>query len=944
MKKIFFAVICLLMHVSVFAQLPKGLPLYNSTNIKANGDWLVDRIPNTTNFYKTNKGYLVMSNGLVSRMFDITKGGATLGIENLMTGENMLRTIKPEAELLINGFKIQAGGLLGQPIQNYLSEAWMQQLLPNPGALHLTTISTGPTEARFGWKRRTAWMSKDLPWPAPGKKITFTYQANKNLIDYFLAGSKNDDNRKILFADEFKSLGDHWKLFSSNADKRSSFINEGKPGEIWSNSNHAVGAEMLSPANTKVWITQLDAGTDNASVWGPGMALVTAQNKVYKINLRPADLTFGIFDGNRERTKGILAEGKKVFLRAEQLTSSLSFSYSYNGKDFTMLDEINIQGEHIVKLRVGKLDAAGEFTDGNIPGNPVRSHVYAVKMLGDHLNSNTETYKRSLSFLHNLKVLVHYEMYDGIPLMGKWIQVINNNKDSLMLESFKSEILGFVEAESSVDEVRVGRKPNITIQTDYQFGGMSNDNLENCSIAWLPDSTYKTQVNYGLKTQVNLEVSPKWGPMRMLGEGDTLTSFRTWELLNDSYDRERKGLAERRMFRILAPWVTENPMMMHVRNADNNAVKKAIDQCAEVGFEMVILTFGSGFNIEDRTTANLDRMKMLSDYAHNKGIALGGYSLLASRSVNPQTNVVMPSGMLPRFGNSPCLQSRWGQDYFETLYRYFKETGQDILEHDGSYPGDVCASHDHPGHKELHDSQWNQYEKITWFYQWCREQGIFLNVPDNYFLQGSNKTGMGYRETNWSLPREQQEIIERQNIYDGTWTKTPSMGWMFVPLVEYQGGGKAATIEPLHEHLTHSEQRLANLFGSGVQACYRGPQLFDGPQTKAVVKKWVNFYKQNRRLLDADVIHVRRPDGQDYDGLLHVDAQGKTKGLLMLYNPLSGPIQKQIEVNLYYSGLKNKTTVTDNLGRKQKLLLNRNYTIQLPINIPAKGQQWFFFE
>ena len=40
---------------------------------------------------------------------------------------------------------------------------------------------------------------------------------------------------------------------------------------------------------------------------------------------------------------------------------------------------------------------------------------------------------------------------------------------------------------------------------------------------------------------------------------------------------------------------------------------------------------------------------------------------------------------------------------------------------------------------------------------------------------------MGYVETNWSLPRAYQEIIERQNIYDGTWQKTPSMGFMFVP-------------------------------------------------------------------------------------------------------------------------------------------------------------------
>ncbi|MEK4359244.1 hypothetical protein NYE48_19525 [Paenibacillus sp. FSL M7-1455] len=48
---------------------------------------------------------------------------------------------------------------------------------------------------------------------------------------------------------------------------------------------------------------------------------------------------------------------------------------------------------------------------------------------------------------------------------------------------------------------------------------------------------------------------------------------------------------------------------------------------------------------------------------------------------------------------------------------------------------------------------------------------MYLNVPDWYFLNGSNKTGMGYREVNWDLPRERQLMLARQNIFDGTWKK-----------------------------------------------------------------------------------------------------------------------------------------------------------------------------
>ena len=117
-------------------------------------------------------------------------------------------------------------------------------------------------------------------------------------------------------------------------------------------------------------------------------------------------------------------------------------------------------------------------------------------------------------------------------------------------------------------------------------------------------------------------------------------------------------------------------------------------------------------------------------------------------------------------------------------------------------------------------------------------------MPDWYFLNGSNKTGMGYREDNWSLPRAMQVILGRQNIYDGTWEKTPTMGWMFVPLVQYHGGGAAATIEPLVKHLDTYDAILAQNFGLGVQACYRGPRLYDADETKAVVKGMGGFLQE----------------------------------------------------------------------------------------------------
>jgi hypothetical protein len=203
---------------------------------------------------------------------------------------------------------------------------------------------------------------------------------------------------------------------------------------------------------------------------------------------------------------------------------------------------------------------------------------------------------------------------------------------------------------------------------------------------------------------------------------------------------------------------------------------------------------------------------------------------------------------------------------------------------------------------------------------------------------------MGYREVNWSLPRAYQEIIERQNIFDGTWEKTPSMGWMFVPLTEYQGGGAAATIEPLSQHLDHYETRLANLFGAGVQACYRGPRLFDTPETRAIVKRWVDFYRKHRAILDSDLIHLRRPDGRDWDGWLHVNPALNERGLAMIYNPLPQPIERDIMLPLYYTGLTDRALLRGENGAAKTFPLDRAYRTRVPVKVPAKGRTWLVVE
>ena len=688
-------------------------------------DWLVTQIKGPVNIEKRLDGReIVLSNGLISRTFRLRPNAATVAYDNLMTGESIIRGIKAEAIIELDGRKYEVGGLQGQIEYAYLLTERVDSLSSNPDAFNFRGFEVGKIKKRFDWKRKR--YSAKLPWPPLGKTLTL-----------------------------------HFK-----------------------------------PPDDK---------------------------------------------------------------------------------------------------------------------------------------------------LEGLTLSIHYEMYQGIPLLAKWLTIHNGSEEPVRLNTFISEILAAVEYESLVEQPQRWEFPNIHVDSDYAFHG-GDPKSANKTTYWVTDPQYKTQINYLRKTPLMLETRPPIGPDVIIEPGRMFESFRVFELIYDSTERERKGLALRRMYRTIAPWATENPIIMHVRHANPKAVRLAVDQCAEVGFEMVIMTFGSGFNMENIDPDYIAQIKELVDYAHSKNIELGGYSLLASRKISNEHDVINPKTGKPGgaiFGNSPCLCSEWGAEYFRKIKIFIEQTGLDLLEHDGSYPGDVCASRSHPGHRGLNDSQWKQWKKITNFYKWCRGRGVYLNVPDWYFLNGSNKSAMGYRETNWSLPRERQIILGRQNIFDGTWKKTPSMGWMFVPLVQYHGGGAAATLEPLSEHLDAYGAHLGQNFGSGVQACYRGPRLYDTEGTKALVKKWVDFYKEYRDILDSDIIHVRRPDGRDIDCILHVNPQLKRKGLAMVYNPLEHTVKKQLKLPLYYTGLTKTASVREQKGKSRKYKLDREYNVKIPINITPKGFTWF---
>ena len=929
-------------------------------------DWLVHTPKLQANIFRNNENNeLILSNGIISRTIRLSPNAATTSLKVLTNQKEHIRAIKPEAVLSIGGFTVDVGGLSGQPNLAFLYPDWLEEMEKTPLSFQLIDFEIGEPVKRFEW-RRVRHHDTLASWPPKGIKLRMDYLLTAEKDEYMIGlASESNSGRAVIYEDSFSSLSEAWKIRTSPLHERSSFINEGKPGEIYTPNNTAVYAEYNLPMGAGLVETSIDVGTDQSGLWGPGIALVW-KDRVIKFNMRPGNEAgainngawrFTVFDGEKEDTRAGGKEnvdfGKTWLLRLRVDGQYVHCEAKPIDGRWRIYKSINFESEvpDPIAVRIGKLGANAEGIDYQLPGEIVRLKINSFGAYTKLMPEKISEVKERIEQLEQIKVAVHYELYDRVPVLSKWITVENNSKFSIEINQIISEFLGISDHNPyggyrGRDDLKI--KPNIHFETDYSFSGMKTQVANNQSVHWGTDQDYVTQISWIQDIINTMRIYPERGYHMLIEPGEKIESIRSFMLPYDSYEKERNGLAMRKMYRTIAPWITENPLMFHITKSSWEDFTNGINQAAEVGYEMVNFSFGSGFNAEDESGENYEQMKKYARYAEENGISIGTYSLLASRRISDEHDVINPATGLPggfaTFGNSPCLGSVWGQEYFRKMYKLFDETGFMTFTHDGSYPGDACASTSHPGHRGYGDSQFTQFKMITDFYKWCKAKGIYLRIPDFYFLNGGNQCGVGYRENNWSLPRRHQLIHTRQNIFDGTWESTPSMRWSFIPLAQYHGGGEAATVEPLHKHLDHYEMMLVSNIGMGIQSALRGPRLYDTDETKAMVHRVVQWFKKYRKILESDIIHLRRADGRDIDYMMHVNPILKEKGFLLVFNPTDHEIRKKIKVPLYYTGLNETASVREQEGVSKNYTLSRKYEIELEVMVGPNGYNWYVIE
>ena len=562
--------------------------------------------------------------------------------------------------------------------------------------------------------------------------------------------------------------------------------------------------------------------------------------------------------------------------------------------------------------------------------------------------------------LKDLAVDVIYEIYEGLPVIMKTFTVKNQSGKEIVVTQFEGEhlavqptcsrmmhvesdyscgLFNFRETSSGLGIHAGGGRAGFK---EYYLGGGTTRFLRDPE--WGSMATLNPAEDIFLDDPENalLLSRPPTGPNWTVKPGEAFDAFRTFEILNDTTEMERFYLAQRRFYSKLAPQSNEHLFEVHAPHSrDMGTLGPLLDQMAEIGFEQLQAPEHPGsFNYADLSEGNVKSMKTVCDYAKTKGIRVGAYQLVigSQGGWGADVNCIDPVSGKPgsAFGQSVCAASKWADMYYENMWKMFDQTGMGAFKPDGPYHGDPCASKEHAHHKGLEDSQWAQWKWMCKVLAEGQRRDLYLTIPDWYVLNGQTCTGMGYREATDNIDIVLQTVIYRQYIFDATFHKMAGMGWVNLNTEMLHGG--------MEKNLDKYERVLFTMLSSGAQVWVRGHRLYDGPQSKAMLLKWMGWYRQHREVIQGDIIHLKRPDGRGLDYTLHVNPQGKEKGMLLVFNPTPEEVTQTLDIPLYYTGLTGSAKIREQDGKAKKYPLDGNARTKYPVTIPANGYSWFIIE
>ena len=406
-------------------------------------------------------------------------------------------------------------------------------------------------------------------------------------------------------------------------------------------------------------------------------------------------------------------------------------------------------------------------------------------------------------------------------------------------------------------------------------------------------------------------------------------------VLHDSTAAERQGLGVRMMHRKLAPQLLEQPVTFMIQDiTSSKAMRLAVDQASDAGYELVIVGFGAagwcGMCFGQLNNATFRAwFKGEVSYARSKGVEVSAYTLMQHNGWGesiPREEQTLARDLVTR-GPTACFATDWHAGYRQAVLDFVRETGMGGLETDGQYESIPCADESHDHHHNGIAGAWHYGLEATLDFNKKLKgiradgEGIYQTGADAYCFSGANKWNHADTDAFGHLPLWEQHTMGRLYIYDSTINRLPSSGTIGVNDLAASSktcmgdGGKTTRAQRLNcfDFILGTQYLMGSIPTSRATRLY-DPDDEDVASLRTILAKWTSFYKGHYQprpsgaagVLGASLLHLRRPDSRSLEAVLHVtaDVSMPSRALLALANPTPNPTpSERLVLPLYYAGL-----------------------------------------
>ena len=528
--------------------------------------------------------------------------------------------------------------------------------------------------------------------------------------------------------------------------------------------------------------------------------------------------------------------------------------------------------------------------------NPQRSDCQAratIVLTQSHYDSYYRANKKGLP---GLDVAVHYELYDGLPVLKKWVTVAARPPalpvvvDNLFMELLRAP--NFSPEQITIAQIQPSNPTPFDNQVvpdpNQSFPGRTQQ-LWFFDAAWDACCDQELHVSYTYYTYLRVGYGPDvtfggpTGPGALVSPGDAapFESIAVRLLFHDSTDWERQGLGTRRMHQYLAPQLQESPMYTMINDISSTAAfQLAISQAAAAGLELVVVGYGAngycGMCPEQLQNATwVAWFKSNVDYARSLGVAVTAYTLMQhngwGESVPEAEQVLQRDGTR---GGIACFATDWHAAYRQSVLDFVQQTGMMGVETDGQYENAYCGDTGGDHHHNGGAGSWHaQMAATTQFNIDLKAIGGYQTGADAYMWSGANKWNHADTDAGYGLGSLWERLsVGRDYIFDSTTTRLHSSGMYGMNDI----AEASRSCDPTPGRLACIDYALASFLGQGVVVDNVAPSLWspgdaDAAAIQATFANWSIFFVAHRPVLtSAASLHIARPTARALEATVHL--------------------------------------------------------------------------